>query len=270
MKLIAIGDNVCDCYIDEGIFFPGGNCVNVAVHAKRYGAEKVNYTGVLGNDAMADYIVQCLEKEGVLAERCRRIFASTAQPQVRVVDGDRVFVGGNPESCQRIVAMKMTKTDLALASEYDLCHVSCYSNMENELAELSKAVPVSFDFSDIKSDEYFKKVCPYLEYAFLSGSELSPEECKTLAQHLAEYGAKNVIITRGAKGSLAFDGENFYTQGIVEVKATDTMGAGDSYIAAFLVHYTDNKDMQQAMAYGAEKAAFNCTQRGAIGYEAKL
>ena len=54
MKLIAIGDNVCDCCLDECIFFPGGNCVNVAVHAKRNGAEKVNYTGVLGNDYMAD------------------------------------------------------------------------------------------------------------------------------------------------------------------------------------------------------------------------
>ncbi|WP_321008532.1 hypothetical protein [Hungatella effluvii] len=31
MKLIAIGDNVTDCYMDEGVYFPGGNAVNVAV-----------------------------------------------------------------------------------------------------------------------------------------------------------------------------------------------------------------------------------------------
>ena len=25
MKLIAVGDNVTDCYLDEGIYYPGGN-----------------------------------------------------------------------------------------------------------------------------------------------------------------------------------------------------------------------------------------------------
>ena len=33
MKLIAVGDNVTDCYLDEGIYYPGGNAVkNIAVH----------------------------------------------------------------------------------------------------------------------------------------------------------------------------------------------------------------------------------------------
>lgn len=34
MKLIAVGDNVTDCYLDEGIYYPGGNAVNVAVDCK--------------------------------------------------------------------------------------------------------------------------------------------------------------------------------------------------------------------------------------------
>ena len=40
MKLIAIGDNVTDCYMDEGVYFPGGNAVNVAVNCKKNGAER--------------------------------------------------------------------------------------------------------------------------------------------------------------------------------------------------------------------------------------
>lgn len=35
MKLIAVGDNVTDCYLNEGVFYPGGCCVNVAVNSKR-------------------------------------------------------------------------------------------------------------------------------------------------------------------------------------------------------------------------------------------
>lgn len=34
MRIIGIGDNVVDCYLDQGLYYPGGNCVNVAVNAK--------------------------------------------------------------------------------------------------------------------------------------------------------------------------------------------------------------------------------------------
>ena len=164
----------------------------------------------------------------------------------------------------------MTRADLETAKEYDVCHVSCYSNMENELETLAKAVPVSFDFSDIKSDDYFKKVCPHLTYAFLSGSQLSVTECEALAKQLNSYGTKIVGITRGSQGSVFYDGKSFYHQGIVPVDAVDTMGAGDSFIAAFLVHYTDNSDMPSALQFAAQKAAYNCTQRGAVGYAMKI
>ena len=30
--------------MDEGVYFPGGNAVNVAVNCKRNGAERVNYS----------------------------------------------------------------------------------------------------------------------------------------------------------------------------------------------------------------------------------
>ena len=41
MKIICAGDNVVDCYVDQGVYYPGGNAVNVAVNCKRYGWEKV-------------------------------------------------------------------------------------------------------------------------------------------------------------------------------------------------------------------------------------
>ena len=103
MKLIAVGDNVTDCYLDEGIYYPGGNAVNVAVDCKRDGAEKVNYIGVFGNDDRADYIRACMEEEGVTCERSRKVFAPTCQPGVKInEEGDRIFVGGIRDTCQHM------------------------------------------------------------------------------------------------------------------------------------------------------------------------
>ena len=39
MKLIGIGDSIFDAYLEENKLYPGGNAVNTAVLAKRYGAE---------------------------------------------------------------------------------------------------------------------------------------------------------------------------------------------------------------------------------------
>ena len=49
MKLIALGDNVIDYYHNTQECFPGGNAVNVAVHAARLGAQ-AEYLGSLGDD----------------------------------------------------------------------------------------------------------------------------------------------------------------------------------------------------------------------------
>ena len=72
MKLIAVGDNVTDCYMDEGVYFPGGNAVNVAVNCRKNGAERVEYIGIFGDDENAQWIRACLAEEGVGFSRSRR------------------------------------------------------------------------------------------------------------------------------------------------------------------------------------------------------
>lgn len=46
--------------------------------------------------------------------------------------------------------------------------------------------------------------------------------------------AKTCVITRGAKGCLGFDGQNWFEQAAVQADAVDTTGAGDIFAGAFL------------------------------------
>ena len=59
MKLIALGDNCVDVYRNKGEVHPGGNAVNVAVHAARCGAES-EYIGNLADDEYAAHLVKAL------------------------------------------------------------------------------------------------------------------------------------------------------------------------------------------------------------------
>ena len=71
-RILGIGDNTVDIYVDQGMEYPGGNAVNVAVLARRLGAE-TSYLGCLGRDALGDLVHECLVAEGVDVSRCRRI-----------------------------------------------------------------------------------------------------------------------------------------------------------------------------------------------------
>ena len=266
MKLIAIGDNVTDCYVDEGVYFPGGNAVNVAANCKKNGAEKVNYIGVFGNDDKADYIRQCLEEEGVTVERSRKAYAPTAQPKVYLKDGDRVFAAGLRDTCQHLFSIRIVKEDMDMIQEYDIFHTSCYSNLEYELPTLHKICKISFDFSEMREDKYLERTCPYLDFAFFSGSDLTEEECEELLRKVHALGTGVAGITRGSKGSIFYDGKKIYKQGIKKVEAVDTMGAGDSFIAGFLTAYGDGKSMEESLDYAAQRSALTCMVRGGFGH----
>ena len=69
-KLLGLGDNTVDTYVDRSLQFPGGNAVNVAVQAKRLGAQ-TGYLGCLGSDEAGMLLVDALRLEGVDTTRCR-------------------------------------------------------------------------------------------------------------------------------------------------------------------------------------------------------
>ena len=62
--LLCIGDNVVDLYCDEGVYYPGGNALNVAVMARRAGLEGAAYMGILGNDAPGRHVEAAMRAEG--------------------------------------------------------------------------------------------------------------------------------------------------------------------------------------------------------------
>ena len=70
MKMIGIGDNVCDKYRTLGTMFPGGQALNVSVYCRQAGWETA-YLGVFGKDAVGDYVKKTLDDFGIDRSHCR-------------------------------------------------------------------------------------------------------------------------------------------------------------------------------------------------------
>lgn len=268
MNMLALGDNVVDCYLDQKIYYPGGNAVNVAVGCKRAGFERVEYMGVFGDDREAEHLKWALTQEGITYGRSRKVYAISGHPQVQLTSqGDREFVGGPKNTAQHIVRIRLMPEDITYMQQFDICHTSCYSSIEPELGKMKEACDVSYDFSNVSQrKDYLALVCPHVRFAFFSGSELSDEEVRDLTALVHGYGVEIIGITQGSRGALFSRRGVYYRQGIKPVEVVDTMGAGDSFIAGFLTRYLHGAAMEEALDFAADCAAQTCTSYGGFGY----
>ena len=91
VKIAAMGDNVVDCYASRGQMFPGGNCLNLAVHVSRFGAQSA-YIGAIGNDPAGDLIYEALRAERVDVSRLRRLDGPTAYCLIGHQGAERIFL----------------------------------------------------------------------------------------------------------------------------------------------------------------------------------
>ncbi|KPV57989.1 hypothetical protein QJ48_19065 [Paenibacillus sp. A3] len=267
MKLIGVGDNVVDFFMDRGEMFPGGNALNVAVLSKRCGAEQCAYMGIIGNDEAGDHVLRSLRAEGIDVSRIRRAYGPNGLAVVALDEqGDRRFVRSNKGGVQKSMTLRFTEEDLAYLGQFDVLHTSVYSYVERDLPLLSGYADLSFDFSTKRDPDYLRNVCPNLKYAFFSGSDLTEAECGKLIADVHAYGTSVVGVTRGGHGAMFSSGGRLYKQAIAEANVVDTLGAGDSFIAAFLTAYGSGAEMQEALRFAAEAAARTCAHYGAFGY----
>lgn len=81
---------------------------------------------------------------------------------------------------------------------------------------------------------------------------------------LGKYNLKMLILTCGINGSYVFTPGNVSFQPTPEVEVADTVGAGDSFTAAFIASILKGDSVAEAHSKAVRTSAFVCTQKGAM------
>lgn len=81
---------------------------------------------------------------------------------------------------------------------------------------------------------------------------------------LGKYNLKMLILTCGINGSYAFTPGNVSFQPTPKVEVADTVGAGDSFTAAFISSVLKGKSVSEAHSLAVRTSAFVCTEKGAM------
>ncbi|MCB9993520.1 MAG: sugar kinase [Hyphomicrobiaceae bacterium] len=262
-SVLGIGDNTVDVYVDKGWMFPGGNAVNVAAMSGRLGAF-AGYIGCLSSDRYGSLVYEALSQEKVDLSRCRRADGPNGCALIGHEDGDRRFLGSRPGVRANF---SLVEDDFLYMASFDVVHTSVHSGLDHQVPMIGlRSKLLSYDFSNRWSGEQRDLLAPHVDIAFLSLGSAEFSDCEAILRQWSDVGCKLVIGTRGGEGSLALFDDRLYAAGVKSAQVVDTLGAGDGFIAGFLVEWKISSDVSRALEAGARNAAAICGVMGAFGH----
>lgn len=255
LNLIAVGDNCLDAYLTKGFLAVGGNALNVAVQWRRQGLN-ARYFGVLGPDEEADIMLAAIEGAGLDPSDVEIRPGASAVTLLADDAGERRFlleslgVGLDyVPSAERYEALRQA----------DWVHLGTNSSERLVRGLVADGVPFSVDVSTRHFDFSLESV----PLVFASGPDEPATPVEPLIAQFRAAGAREVVVTCGKRGSFYDIGGRVVEAGSVPVAVIDTCGAGDSFIATFIVsRYFERQSEKQALHRSAERASETCTHLG--------
>ena len=263
-RILGAGDNVVDRYLSLGLMYPGGNAVNVAVLAARYGATSA-YLGRVGNDAAGQLVLESLRAERVSTARVQVYDGMNAYANIELRNTDRVFIGASKEGS----LFSLSADDLEYAAGFDLVHTAYSADLIGSIPALADRALVSYDYGNRFTGPN-EALLRHLFLATVSGSGRTAAEGQQLARALVEAGATYGLVTLGSEGAVLAKGSQVWRANPEPIAAVDTLGAGDSFVATLLVGLLSGDDEQDTLSRAAAHAALVCTYHGAFGHEAAI
>lgn len=259
-RLACIGDSCVDHYAQQQQKFPGGNPVNFAVYYNRLGGE-ASFIGAVGSDADGALVCDALREKGVDVSHVQVLDGPTSTTQVVMEHGNRVFTAYDPGVMEQFA---LRDEDFDFIGRHSMAVTAVWGRCENELGKIrALGIPVAFDCADLPDDPISQAAIPNTDIAFFSDDNADDTALKERVEAIFAKGPSVVVAMRGARGSLAYDGERYYEQRAIDCEVIDTLGAGDSYIAGFLYGLLHELPMPECMRLGAQNSSITIGYLGA-------
>ena len=253
---------------------PGGKGGNQAVAAARLGA-RVAMIGRVGADAYGAQLKAGLEAEGI---DCSGVAVCNGTPTVValiVVDDTSqnasvVVPGSNGELSESDIAHH---TAVLAAADVVLCQLEVPTATVKAALEMARGLgklvllnpapvcgPLPAEW--LAAADYL--IPNELEAAALTGLPAGTlDEAILAAQALRQSGARNVIITLGARGILSVTDEGVAHYPAGKVDAIDTTAAGDTFLGGLAAAMSWGWTLPDAIHFGQAAASLSVTRAGA-------
>ncbi|OYU74137.1 MAG: fructoselysine 6-kinase [Alphaproteobacteria bacterium PA3] len=227
-KLIAVGDYCLDVYRSIGFLAVGGNALNVAVQWRRRGID-ARYFGALGRDGEAEIMMAAIAAAGLDPQDVEIRLGGSAVTLLADERGERRFLFESLGVGEDYVPETGRYEALRLA---EWVHLGTNASVDLVRRLVRDKVPFSVDLSTRPLSLPLEGV----PLVFASGPDDPEEPLTPLFDALKSAG--------------------------VRVEVVDTCGAGDSFIASFILARLEGVVAGEALARAAVYASETCTHLG--------
>lgn len=249
-KVIAMADNCIDVYYKLGRFYSTGNSIDFALNYKDLGGDVTEMT-ILGNDIFAVALQELLQEREIPLKVIKNIDRPTGAAMMDIINGDKKHLRFDGNAMEEI---ELFDEHIDFIKQFDIVYCERWAKIGRYIKDIKQPGQIwVYDFSKRLELPGHDEIIPYLDYAFFSYDH-DDAYIRTFMQKTHQKGAKCVIAMLGEEGSLAFDGIQFYKQPAELVQVINTVGAGDSYIAAFTYGVSLDESVPECMLRGKNRA----------------
>ncbi len=270
MRVLSFGEVLWDVFSDSE--YLGGAPLNFAAHFKKCGGESWIVTAV-GNDNLGKKTIFEIEKLGVNTEyisiteaetgKCLVTLDSKQIPSYKLLNHIAYDFIQKPSIPKNFFDVLYFGT-LALRNENN-------TTVLGQMLQENSFVDIFVDMN-IRAPYYSTDV---IRFAFENATiiKISDEELPIVmddpggkihsikkCMHMLSKEFDNlkiIIITRGDKGTIVYDcNKNYYECDAQKVQVASTVGAGDSFSAAFLTKYIESKDITKALEFATKISGY--------------
>lgn len=280
MKALSFGEILWDTYPTERHI--GGAPLNFSAHFVKAGGEAYMLSAVgaddLGRDALSFLAEQGIRTDYVSVLRGKR----TGECLV-TLDGQGI---PRYDLLSGVAYDEIPAPDLS-GEDFDAFYFGSLALRSVKNRETVSGVLASRDFKEVFVDINVRPPfisADVIRFAFQNATVLKISEEETPAVTKLLFGwerdaaesvktiadtfrnVKIILITKGANGSAAYDcksGRSVFCEA-VKVKVASTVGAGDSFSAAFLYGYLSGRPIEDCLCSASRISSFVCSKPQAI------
>jgi fructokinase len=258
---------------------PGGAPMNVAYHLNKLGTHSVLISAV-GDDVAGTELLGFLRDKGLSAEFIQIDLVHKTSEVTASVNADHEvsYEIIKDVAWDYILPDELSKAAVAQASAFVYGSLSS-RNLQSREALLGLLAGSRFNVFDVNlraphySSDLIKELMQYADLLKVNSSELqllaewhdckSDDEAAVVQYLFEEYKMNEIVITKGSTGASFFSRNAHFDQPAYKVSVQDTIGSGDSFLAALLAMKLNGASMQEALNHAVAMGAFITAKSGA-------
>ena len=231
----------------EPAWFPGGKGANQAVAAARMGGN-VSMFGAIGADEPGQMCLSALKQSGVNVDAVVKVSSPTSTALVMVEHSgeNQIVVADGANQYASFDAAQISAADAVLVQ---------FEIPESVIVEVGKAAKGIFCVNAAPVRELSDELAGLIDVLIVNEHEFA---------QLGKPKSGLVIVTAGSKEVVAYqNGEVVAKSQPPKVEALDTVGAGDTFVGAFVVAYASGKTIPDSLDLACAASALSTLKLGA-------